>query len=111
MYNDYKNIHNLFFRNENSIIVSLGNSDTYFDVSFSLVTKVNNIKNLYQSGIATQTKSLVVAINKLSSFCFSLDAKAPTSSVYVSEKLGIRKDCSEIAEQITYIINKTKENV
>ncbi len=88
-------------------IISLTNNYTHYDVAFAIVKASNISSGLFQRGVATQSTSLLVAINGKSSFVFSLDNNERLIySTYVAEKLNISDGDLEIAEQITDLINQ-----
>lgn len=111
MYNQISTIASLFKHNNKSIIVSLGylETGTQLDIAFSLVTKVNKTRGLYQRGVETQSRSLVVSVMGYNSFCFSLDGPN-TSLLYVAEKLKLLEGetGTYFAEAIAVIINQIK---
>lgn len=94
-------------RNNNHFVISIGSlaNGIQYDVAFSVVEKKNNLAGVYQSGINTQNKSLLVAINNRSSYIFSFDC---VDNVYyledVMEKLNISEKDIEIGAEIRKII-------
>ena len=94
-------------RNNNHFVISIGSlaNGTQYDVAFSVVEKKNNLNLLFQSGLATQNKSLLVAINKHSSYIFPFEC---ADNVYyledVMKKLNISEKDVEIATEIRKII-------
>jgi hypothetical protein len=81
-------------------VVSITDGSSHYDVAFSTLLLANDDESLYQSGIATQPDSILVAINRYSCFIFSIEGKKHEN--YVEEKLGLRGDC---LKQVTELIN------
>lgn len=102
---NYESIENIveMIDRHTAIIVSMSDGLTHYDVAFSLCYKANRHNNLYQSEIASQERSMVVAVNNISAFCFSCDQeKYPT---YVAQKLRLNQSDMQIIKQITQVLN------
>ena len=87
-----------------SVIVSLTDGSTHFDVCFCVLDRINVDFALYQRGVATQAKPVLIGINGANCFVFNVDKWDIEESVnYIQEKLKFTNH--EIAKQISEIAN------
>jgi hypothetical protein len=97
-----KEFNQLIAKTCNNFIISLTDEKTTYDVAFCLVLPANTKSGLFQRGIQSET-SLLVAINGISSFCFTLN-QTDIHASYVASKLNMKVGDMDIAEQITELI-------